>query len=501
MKRYVDMNDIVLSVRWAVLGVFLLAVSACVTAPDVTTHVENVAATSEWEQISAQGSNRSVFADVDKPVVVRWWKTFNDPVLDELVEAALSQNLDIRKAQARLREARSVTRQIRSVLWPSVNASGSYTWTEQSVNSPNGPSSLIQAGFLDRELEFWGADLTAQWDVDLFGSNRFGAVSAQARSEASEAAFHGVRLATIAQVASGYAEFNGINRRLNIVQDNVAIQSSSLDVLKKLYAIGLENRLNVDRAAGQLAANRASVPGLFAQRKQALYKLALLTDMDVGDVEDEMEAAAALDAERVIPAIGVKSELLTRRPDVAAAQFQLYSASADVGQAKADLMPKLVIGATSGFGSGSVSNLFEEASRALAFAPNISVPVFNRGRLKAAREAAKARFDYALAHFEQTVTAAFIDTETRLLNLNAARDSAVLLNEAASNNRAAADRAQKLYDRGLLTYIELLDARRQQLRAEDAAVQGATGLELALVQLYVSLGGGWQLDETGTAAR
>ncbi len=469
----------------------LLLASACVSSPDVTAPVEAAARDAQWFSASET-------VDVDSASGA-WWSTFDDPVLDALVTRSATSGYDVRKAQARLREARALGRQVRSALWPTVEGSGSYTWTEQSVNAPNGPSSLIQAGFIDRDLEFWGADLAASWDVDLFGANRFANRSAIAQVEASRAAARGAWLATTAQVTLGYVQYNGIRQRLQILSETIEAQSRSLDVLRKRLAIGLESQLNIDRAAGLLATNRASLPTLNAQLEKAVFQLSILSGYPVTELKILLESARELASGNRTPRLGVKSDLLTRRPDVAVAQFQLFSAGSDVGQANAGLLPRLVIGGSSGFTSGSTSTLFDSASRALALAPKITVPVFNRGRLKASHEAALARYEFALTHYEQTVTTAFMDAETRWLNLKSARESSQFLKEAAQHNRAAYERAQKLYDRGLLSYLELLDAQRQQLGADDAAVQGKALMDLALVQLYVSLGGGWQMSAEGTA--
>ncbi len=477
----------------AMLGVALL--SACVSTPDVVAPVREAAEGVDWLAGTHEVDEYSVHE-----VQSEWWHTFDDPVLERILESAKEHSFDLRKSQSQLREAHAMARQVGSALWPTVSATGSYTWTEQSVNSPSGPSSLIQAGFIDRDLEFWGADVGAQWDVDLFGANRFASRSAFAQTQASRAALQAVGLATLGQVTLTYIQYNGINQRLVILKNNVAAQARAFEILQKRLAIGLENRLNVDRAAGQLAANRAGIPTLEARRQTAVYQLALLTGLEVVTLQKLLDDAKPMSTDELVPSVGIKAELLIRRPDVRVAEYQLYSAGAEVGRARADLLPRLVIAATSGFSSGSTSTLFDSASRALALAPTINVPVFNRGRLKAAKEAAMARYDYALAHYQQTVARAFTDVETRLINLTAARDSAALITEAAENNRAAVERAQKLYDRGLLSYLELLDAQRQQLSADDAAARASAGRDAALVQLYLSLGGGWQLSPSGIAS-
>lgn len=483
--------------RLLVSLVSIALLSACVSTPNVSTPLEEAAFGAEQEGWLETVSGTSL--EEGRVVTGPWWQSFEDATLDALLEAALTDSYDIRKSQARWREAQAVTQQVGSLQWPVVNASGGYTWTEQSVNSPNGPSSLIQAGFIDRELEFWGSSLSAQWDVDLFGGNRFATRSAVSRQEASRAALRGVRLATVAQVASAYVNHVALKRRLAILQENVRAQEESLELLSRRLGIGLESRLNVDRAAGQLAANQSGVPLLEARLRQSVHQLAVLTGLEFSVTDALLEKAKPLQGDNARPAMGAKSELLTRRPDIQVAQFQLLSASADVGTAKSDLLPKLVLGATSGFESGSPQSLFEGASRLSALAPTVSFPVFNRGRLKAASEAAQARFDFALSHFEQTVAQAFTDAESRLLDHQASFASAERLQESARRNREAAERAEKLYDRGLVSYLELLDARRQKLSAEDAAVAAQANRDVALVQLYIALGGGWQTSQSGVA--
>ncbi|MEM7084183.1 MAG: efflux transporter outer membrane subunit [Pseudomonadota bacterium] len=484
------------SFRLAMTLLTLTALSACVSLPNVDKVVAQDTEVAWFNEVLASLEGEASFGE---PVSVgaQWWTILNDDTLNELVFRALEHNADIHKAQAQLREARAISRQVRSALWPTVNAGASYTWTEQSVNSPNGPSSLIQAGFIDRDLEFWGADLSAQWEVDLFGASRYGARSSYARTSAQSESVRAVKLAAVAQVVAAYVQHTALTARARLLSRNVDTQDQTLSLLEKRLGVGLESRLNVDRASGQLAATRARVPLIEARQRDVVYQLSLLTGWSVADVDHALSSAEPLNTQAIVPQRGVKSALLSRRPDVLAAQYQLFSASFDVGAASARLFPQLLIGAQSGYSSGATSTLFDSDSRLAAIAPTLSLPVFNRGRLRAAREAAQARYAYAVSHYEQTAQAALLDAERQWLNVMATRHNARLLDSAAAANRASAERAQKLYDRGLVSYLELLDAQRQQLLAEDAVVQGVAAADEALVRLFVALGGGWPDDPGG----
>jgi outer membrane protein TolC len=190
--------------------------------------------------------------------------------------------------------------------------------------------------------------------------------------------------------------------------------------------------------------------------------------------------------------VGVRSEILLRRPDVAIAEFMMRAAASDVGAARADLFPKLVLSASAGYESGATSSLFDSASRVLGVAPQLSVPVFQRGRLKAERSAAIARFEMTYAEYRKTVLQAIAEAESWLVSLATEQQSHDEYARAFEETDKAAELAGKLYDRGLINYLELLDAQREVLQSEDAWVQSRIRKQLAFVNLYIALGGGWQ---------
>lgn len=421
-----------------------------------------------------------------------WWERFGDAQLNTYVEQALTHNRQIDAARAAVREASASRRAARSAFLPTVNAEGGYTWQEQSINSPAGAGPLIGAGIIDRDIEFWSAGLEGRWDLDLFSGTRRLNDVARARAEQSIAARDAVALGVVAETASALFELRGAVARRAIVERNIAVQSETLDIIEKRVAIGLSRALDALRARGQLETTRAALPTLEAAIRAATYRLSVLTNNPVSRMTS---LPASLLADATLPALpatlpeSVPAGFLRERPDVAAAERELMARAAELGVARAQFYPQLWLGASAGLESGSLSDLARGDSRIVGLAPRLSLPIFQGGRLRARRDVALARAERAYADLEQILLQSQADAHTALALVNA--ESATLRHAtiAADVSAQAQDIARGLYDRGLGDFLSLLDAQREQLRAEDAALQSATRLRLQLVRLYTTLGG------------
>ncbi|NNF16306.1 MAG: efflux transporter outer membrane subunit [Gammaproteobacteria bacterium] len=472
--------------RMALSFLLLLVASACVSVPVPPDAQALQRHAANWHEQSGVDAS-----DTGTPPDENWWHTIADPVLGQLITMAWENNYDIKIAQARLQQEAAGRQQARALLLPSVGAQTSYTWTEQSLNSPAGPSSLINAGLIDRELEFWNASIEQSWEIDLFGANRYQVNSATARMQAAMAARHGAAQAVLAQVVSAYVEYHGFRQRLDVLARNTALQEASLVIIERRADLGLESRLAVRRAAGQLATARAGVPGLRGAQQAAMHRLTVLLDVPAGELDPLLHSSSGMLA---LPAAatGIKSELLMRRPDVAVAELMMQASAADVGVAKANLFPRFALSAVGGYESSSVSSLINGASRSLGIVPQLSAPLFQGGRLRAQRDAAQARWVSALANYQKTVVAACADAEIELARYYSERRAAEHVELAFDEEQAAAELAQKLYERGLLNALELIDARRRSLQAEDEWIRNRIRQQLTFVNLYIALGGGWQ---------
>lgn len=423
-----------------------------------------------------------------------WWSLLDDQELDTLLGLAARDNLDIRVATARVDEARALRGIARSAFWPQAVLYASRTSFEQSLESPGAAGSLIEAGLIDRDQDFYTAALDASWEIDLFGGNRRRAEAAGARLEAAVAVRDAARLSALAETASAYFELRGAQQRLAIARDNIESQQRTLDLTRRKVDAGLARRIDALRAEAQLDALRAGVPALVAAIRASAWRLAVLTGRAPGDVTKEVAREAGLPAApRALP-VGLRAEVLRRRPDVVAAERALAAATAEIGVATADFFPRFVLSGSLGFEAGNAASLGDARARTSALVPFVSWPLFQGGRLRAGLEAADARATAAAADYERSVLAALADAESAISDYAEELASFERLHAAAAASREAAHISQRLYDQGLADFLTVLDAERRRNQAEDAEALSHTRLLLKLTRVYKALGGGWEVE-------
>ena len=434
-----------------------------------------------------------------QPVVAvdtaQWWRTFNDPVLDRLVDQALQANLDLRQAQGRIREARALRRIAGSGYYPSVDASGSYTRSKGSKNvvAP-GVASGTGIG-LGREQDLWQAGFDASWEVDVFGGIRRGVEAAEADLQAAVADRDNVVVSLLGEVGRNYVELRGFQRQITIAQENVTSQSESLELTRAKFRAGLSNDLDVAQAEAQVASTQSQIPALETQAAQATHRLAVLIGQAPESLLAELGQPAPLPAPPPVVPLGVPSELLRRRPDIGFAERQLAAATARIGVATADLFPKFTIIGSLGQESTRFSNLADGNSTFWSIGPGVSLPIFNAGRLRAAVDVEKARTEQALAVYERTVLQALADVEDALVAFEKEQARRAILVQAVQSNRRAVSLSEQLYQRGLAPFLNVLDAQRALYQAEDQLVQSDTTVSSSAVALFKALGGGWEHPE------
>ena len=426
-----------------------------------------------------------------------WWESLDDQQLTENLELAATQNYDIGIAMARIDEVRALRRAARSAFWPAVTFSGSRTSFEQSIESPGAGGTLIDAGLIERDVDFYTTSLDASWELDLFGMNRRRAESAAAQLQATTADASAVYLAVLAETASAYFELRGAEERLAIARRNIASQERTLDLTRRKVDAGLARRVDQLRAQAQLDSAKARVPSLRAAYRASGYRLDLLTGQPPAARETADGDAGPWPLAPANLSVGMRADVLRRRPDVAAAERRLAAATADIGVAQADFFPRLALNASYGFEAESSTEIGGSRARTSALVPLLNWPVFQGGRLRANLRQADARARGAAIGYEKSVNAALLDAETALSNYAEELAAYASLETAASASLEAADIAQRLYEQGLADFLTVLDAEQRRDEAQDALSQSRTRSLLNMVRVYKALGGGW---DTGGAA-
>ena len=457
--------------------------TACTVGPDYVS--PEVGDNADW---IAPGAAQHANA-----VPKEWWTLLDDEELDGYLSLAAERNLDVKVAVARVDEARALRGIARSAFWPQIATEARYTRFEQSLESPGSAGPLIDAGLVDRNIEFYGTSLDASWELDPFGGNRRQAEAADAALGASIAARDAAILSVLAETASAYFELRGAQQRLAIAESNIEAQRKTADLTRRKVEAGLARRIDRLRAEAQLDAIEALVPTLRASIRASTYRLGVLTGRRPEHMTDQVARGGRLPAALQSPPIGMRADVLRRRPDVAVAERRLAAATAEIGVAKAEFFPKLALTGAFGFEAADASDIGAGRSRTSALVPFVSWPVFQGGRLRANLEGADARARAAAFSYEKTILTALADAESAISAYTEEFQTWRNLTAAANASSEAAELARKLYEKGLADFLTVLDAERRRDENEDARAQSHTRLLLNLVRVYKSLGGGWAI--------
>lgn len=450
-----------------------LALAGCVTVgPD---YKAPVPPTPKVQGVDAARENAAQFQ-------AAWWKQFGDPVLDALIQRAAAGNLDLRVAIARLDESRALAGSAKSQQWPNVDVGASYTRSDQRQ-----PGSGTQRVITDT----YQAGFDATWELDLFGGVRRQVQAANADLGASKAAMQGVQVSLFAEVARTYFGLRGTQQREAIAKRNIANLRDTLGLIRTRAEIGTASEQDVSSASAQLSAVEAQLPLLEMQQRAGEYRLAVLVGEQPGALDIDVSPQTFLPIDAVLP-IGAAGDVLSRRPDVRIAEREYAAATARIGVAKADFFPHISLGGFLGFLSGRSNGFGDSSTRAWALMPGISWKGLNVQRVRSELHAAEARADAAEANYHRTVLEAIEDVDNAVVGYNQQHVRVEKLVAQARDSRHAADLAKIRYERGATGFLELLDAERVQLAAEDALAEGEAAIDVRAVALYKALGGGWQ---------
>jgi NodT family efflux transporter outer membrane factor (OMF) lipoprotein len=441
-----------------------------------------------WNEAQQKG------VDTRPADLARWWTVFADPLLDSLVERAVQSNLDLRIAEARVREARALRAVVAAGAWPALDTSGSYSRSRSSENALNIPSQGGAGGTktgVKLERNLFNAGFDANWEIDVFGGVRRSVEAADATIEATEYNRRDVLVSLLGDVARNYIDFRGAQRRLAVARANLKTQQDSLDLTRVRFEAGLASDLDVARAEAQINATAAQIPTLESLLKQAAYSLDLLLGLAPGALWQELEKELAIPSLPAEVLVGLPSDLLRRRPDIRSAERQLAAATAQVASAIADLFPKFFLIGTAGLQSISASDWFTGGSRYWSIGPTVSWPIFDAGRIRANIEIRNAQQEQALNQYEKAVLAALGDVEKSLVSYSQEQTRYRSLTDAVAANRRAVEMAHELYVRGLSDYLNVLDTQRALYVTETELAQSEATMAANLVALYKALGGGW----------
>jgi len=411
-----------------------------------------------------------------------WWRQFQDPVLEHLEAAALSANLDIRQAVARVDQSRAMFDDVALDRFPVVGADASVDARDQVI-----------PGFTDTPIRTttYRAGLDLFWEIDLFGGVRSSINAARASAQSYEASLEDVRVAVAAEVARNYFELRGLQREMAVAERSLTNRQETLRLARVRRDAGLGEEQDVASAAASVAAVEASIPPIRVGLAVQQHRLAVLVGVRPGELTDDLSPRPYTVLMTSLP-LGDSGSLLRRRPDVRVAERRLAAAAAREGIAAADLFPRVSIAGFLGLIAGR-GNLFGRAdSKAWAVTPALSWVGTDLGSARARLRGTQAATREVQAAYEQTVLRAIEEAENALASYREGQARLDRLMEQARESARAADLARIRYREGVADFLSLLDAERTQLAAEDGVARAEASVFTGVVGVYEAFGGAGQ---------
>ena len=473
---------------------------------------------------------------VEKPVDPQWWTLFHDAELTALEQRVAAANLDVRSASIRLAQSRASFGVARADLFPNMNANASYTYqqiaregaislfplpgpsTASSLTSGAGAGGLAntpQAGtpgtatnglgatngaaqnqgaiFQPFSLYQYGFD--ASWELDLWGRVRRNIEGAEASLQAAAEAQRETLLMALGEMARDYVQLRGVQRNIEITQDNLHIAQQSLELTQQRAAGGVTTDLDVANAAAQVEAVASQLPTLQAQETEVINAIAFLLGQPPRSLQAELSVPHPVPPVPPIVPVGLPSELARRRPDIRQAEAQLHTATADIGVAVADFYPRVTLSGSVAMQAVAMNYLgswYDAGTYSLG--PSISLPIFEGGRLRRMLELRKQQQQEAAINYQRTVLNALHEVDDALTAYDAEQRRRNRLEQAVVQNRRAVKLAQDRYAQGVADFLSVLTTEQNLLAADQQLTNSVTNVSTDLVQIYKALGGGWESE-------
>ena len=421
---------------------------------------------------------------LDAPPTLDWWRGFRSGELTTLMQEAQTVNLDIAAATARILQADAQARIAGAPLLPTASATGSETYSRTSGSSASG---LTNGG---REVVTYQASLSASYELDFWGKNRDAAQAAEETAVASRFDRDVVALTTLTSVANAYFQVLASQDRLRVAQQNITSAQRILDAIKQKFSAGTGTDLDVAQQESVLANQRALVPPLRQALEQNINALATLVSRPPESIKVAGGSLNRIAIPRVTP--GLPSEILTQRPDIRRQEAQLASATANIGNARAQFFPSIQLTGNGGYQSSALVSLFQPHAAFFSLVGSAVQPIFDGGRILGNFEFAKAKQDELLQAYRKAVVQAFNDVDTALTNVRETTIKLRLQRDVVASSQRAFRLAGDQLRAGTADIVTVLNVQQTLFQAEDALVQAQLARVQAIVSLYQALGGGWE---------
>ena len=463
------------------LIVATLTGGCAMVGPDFSPPAATVA--DEWTTGETPGITRQPPADS------QWWKVFNDPVLDKLVQTACKQNLTLQIAGLRVLEARAQLGIVTGSLYPqSQSVSGNYSYNRGK-----------ETPLTDKYFSQAGVGFDTGWELDFWGKFRRGIESADANLIANIASYDDVLVTLTAEVARNYVLIRTLEERIRLARENIRIQQRSLELTTNQFETGSVTELDMQQATTQLRNTQASVPNLLISLEQAQHALSILMGMPPQGLNEILGEAGDIPTAPAEIAAGIPADLLRRRPDIKQAELQAAAQSAQIGIADAELLPSFTLFGSIGWnvndaGNDDLGDLFDSNNLAFSTGPSFQWKILNYGRLKNQVRVQDARFQQLLTNYENVVLGAAAEVENAISSFVHSGVEAEYRQQSAAAAKRSADLSMLQYTEGVSLYQSVLDATRSLASQQDAYAVTRGNIATSVIALYKALGGGWEVS-------
>ena len=453
-------------------GVVCAALAACSVGPAYKR--PDIAPPTQWHEAPAnsEAPSSSVWPEA------AWWHGFGSPRLDELIAEAERSNDDLAGAIARVQEADAQARIAGAPLFPSLDFGADGTRERAQVT-----------GLGPRVFNVFNPQLTASYELDFWGKNRALRAAARADAVASRYDQETVALTVVSSVATTYFQALEFRDRIEVAQQNLENGRKILHGLQLEQTVGTATGLDVAQQETAVALLDAAIPPLMQQFRQSVYALAVL----IGKTPESIDVTTGTLTELSSPTVvaGLPSQLLSRRPDVAAAEQQLIAANANITVARAALFPSIELTASGGYESGMLTSLISPANRVYALSAGLTQPIFHGGALRGQVAYSNARYTELLTTYHKTVLTAFSNVEGALVAVRQTVEQQERQRDAVAKARRAYEFAQAQMQAGTVNILTVLNTENALFSAQDVLVQVEYSHLQALIDLFTALGGGW----------
>jgi NodT family efflux transporter outer membrane factor (OMF) lipoprotein len=443
----------------------------------------------QWHQKAVQG------LDDGSADLQTWWKVFNDPVLESLIQRSSAENLDLKVACSRVIESRALLGVAAGEYWPDVDAAAAYSRSRQSEN---GILAGLPVSSTD-QLNLHTVGVDASWEIDVFGRINRSVESAQASMEASIENYRDVLVSLYSEVAQSYIDMSAIQTRIEYAQDNIKLQQDTLELTRKRRQADLVPELDVQQAELVLATTESAIPLLRQSEAQAIHRLSVLLGQPPASLYDELSTGSKVPDVPEAIAVRLPADVIRQRPDIRRAERILAAQTAEIGIATAALYPAFSLSGTFALEAQQIKDIGNWDSRTWGFGPSMRWNLFDGNRIRSSIKVEQAQAEQAMVDYEQTILLALEEVENTMVAFSEERQRVEALERSVSAAQKSVELVKTLYETGLTDFQNVLDMQRALTSQQDQLAESRGRVAENLVRIYTALGGGWPVETPETS--